>query len=194
MQDEETSPASETTATLLPYFHISSKLTGNGSRYPDIVNEKPSYSSSPAMSRSCNLRAWVNFVCAVISAPRFRRYIVVCIVLVCMCWGAWVGIASPWLKEDRELLNALDAYNKGRSGGWFGANAPPKFLDMVHMRSLDPSLLPGVGATNNGDPSRRRLVVIGDVHGCSDERMYKIHSRSFRIPSNLTHSTFGKLF
>lgn len=49
--------------------------------------------------------------------------------------------------------------------GWFGENMRPEFLDMVQMKMLDQDLVPA-------RKDRKRLVIIGDVHGCSDERKY----------------------
>ena len=46
--------------------------------------------------------------------------------------------------------------------GWFGENMRPEFLDMVHVQTLDQSLIPQ-------KHDRNRLIVIGDVHGCHDE-------------------------
>ena len=38
---------------------------------------------------------------------------------------------------------------------------------MVHIETLEDHMVPGVDDTASKD---RRLIVIGDVHGCNDER------------------------
>lgn len=72
----------------------------------------------------------------------------------------------------------------GLLGGGFGMNMRAEFGGMVHLRSLDLGEGEGgdydregrggteAGAANNhvyGNKSKRRLVVVGDVHGCIDE-------------------------
>ncbi|KAF2434395.1 Ser/Thr protein phosphatase family protein-like protein [Tothia fuscella] len=44
----------------------------------------------------------------------------------------------------------------------FGANTRPQFTDMIHLQELETELIPGTEAD-------RRLIFIGDVHGCSEE-------------------------
>lgn len=158
-------PLARDTSTSNLYPRSLIELTRNGWK-DDPKGDKPYY--APPICHNRNLPSWVNFIIAIVAAPRFRRYIVVYLLLLCLCWFAWVGLASPWLKEHGELMRALDTDNRERVGGWFGNNALPRFNDLVHMRTLDPALLPGAKSLN-GDSNNRRLVVIGDVHGCSDE-------------------------
>ena len=47
----------------------------------------------------------------------------------------------------------------------FGHNMTPAFLGMVQLKTLDTKLLPQKG---NG----KRLIIVGDVHGCHDERKH----------------------
>jgi len=47
----------------------------------------------------------------------------------------------------------------------FGSNRRPGFADMVMMRTLDSYLVPGMVAGNEN----RRLIFVGDVHGCKEE-------------------------
>lgn len=109
---------------------------------------------------------------SIVTAPRFRRYIIVYLVLLVTCWLTWKSILAPQMAENEALVKSLDAKTKDRVGGWYGTNAIPKFSDIVHMRTLDPSLLPGDERLRAGDRNRRRLIIVGDVHGCKDERMF----------------------
>ncbi|EEH42511.1 uncharacterized protein PADG_07331 [Paracoccidioides brasiliensis Pb18] len=103
------------------------------------------------------------------TAPRFRRYIIVYFILLWICLGSWLGFFCPRLKENSQLLDSLSLMTKGKMGGWFGSNSMPKFNDLVYIRSLDPTLLPSDGKTTPDNPHRKRLIVLGDVHGCLDE-------------------------
>lgn len=159
-------PLAPDTSTANPYSRSLVDVTRNG-RKDNPKGDKPRYARSISQNR--NLPSWVKFVIAIFTTRRFRRYIFVYLVLLGMCYWAWVGVASPWLIEHGELMRALDTKNRDHVGGWFGTNALPKFADMVHMRTLDPALLPGVKPLSNKDRNRRRLIIIGDMHGCNDE-------------------------
>lgn len=73
--------------------------------------------------------------------------------------------------KDKELDRALDEGNRDRIGGWFGSNALPGFSDMAHIQTLDARLLPGEKKAWFRR-SKRRLIIVGDVHGCKDECKY----------------------
>ncbi|QSS58442.1 serine/threonine phosphatase [Histoplasma capsulatum] len=103
------------------------------------------------------------------SAPRLRRYIIVYLILLWICLGSWIKLVSPRLREHNDLLRALDPNFGDGLRGWFGLNSMPKFNDLVYLRSLDPKLLPGEKEPSADSPHKKRLIVIGDVHGCLDE-------------------------
>ncbi|KAG5291870.1 serine/threonine phosphatase [Histoplasma ohiense] len=103
------------------------------------------------------------------SAPRLRRYIIVYLILLWICLGSWIKLVSPRLREHNDLLRALDPNFGDGLRGWFGLNSMPKFNDLVYLRSLDPTLLPGEKEPAADNPHKKRLIVIGDVHGCLDE-------------------------
>ena len=98
------------------------------------------------------------------SAPRVRRYILLLLMLLSLTLGNWRYWAGPTWTEHRLLSQSLNERKK-TGEGWFGENLRPEFRDMVQVKTLDQGLLPA----NEG---RKRLIVIGDVHGCNDERKY----------------------
>lgn len=98
----------------------------------------------------------------VCSAPRVRRYVLLLLMLLSLTWGNWHYWAGPTWTEHRLLSQSLSERMK-TGEGWFGENVRPEFLDMIQVKTLDQDLVPA-------REDRRRLIVIGDVHGCSDER------------------------
>lgn len=121
-------------------------------------------SSSPG-SPGYSSPNWIQ-VC---SAPRVRRYVLLLLMLLSFTWGNWHYWAGPTWTEHRLLSQSLG--ERMRTGeGWFGGNMRPEFLDMIQVKTLDQDLVPA-------REDQRRLIVIGDVHGCSDERKLSILSQ-----------------
>lgn len=114
-------------------------------------------SSSPG-SPGYSSPNWIQ-VC---SAPRVRRYVLLLLMLLSLTWGNWHFWAGPTWTEHRLLSQSLSERMK-TGEGWFGGNMRPEFLDLIQVKTLNQDLVPA-------REDRRRLIVIGDVHGCSDER------------------------
>ena len=117
-----------------------------------------SSSSSPPGSPSHSSPNWIQ-IC---SAPRVRRYMLLLLMLLSLTLGNWRYWAGPTSTEHRLLSLSLNERMK-TGEGWFGENMRPEFLDMVQVKTLDQGLVPA-------REDQKRLIVIGDVHGCSDER------------------------
>lgn len=66
-----------------------------------------------------------------------------------------------WHETSAVALSVQDKLSTG--SGWFGQNARPEFVGMTHLRELDRDLIP------TDSNSNKRIIVIGDVHGCKDE-------------------------
>ena len=118
----------------------------------------PSASSSSPGSPGHSSPTWIQ-VC---SAPRVRRYMLLLLMLLSLTLGNWRYWAGPTWTEHRLLSQSLNERMKSGEG-WFGENMRPEFLDMVQVKTLDQGLIPA-------SEGQKRLIVIGDVHGCSDER------------------------
>ncbi|KAL8952047.1 MAG: hypothetical protein Q9222_001999 [Ikaeria aurantiellina] len=97
----------------------------------------------------------------IVTAPRFRRYLAMIFMFFFFPWFSWKWYGRPQWDEHRLLNDALD--EKLRTGAaWYGLNMRPTFTDMTQVGEVHRSQLPqGVG--------EKRLVFIGDVHGCYEE-------------------------
>jgi hypothetical protein len=126
--------------------------------------------ANSASSSQSSSRKPLRFFLSMISAPKFRRYVLVYIVLLASFYIGWSSFLQPILEERAGLVRALDLETMKQVGGWFGTNARPVFADIVPIRTLDPVLVPASKQGDSGDVQQRRLVFVGDVHGCKDER------------------------
>ncbi|KAL3471008.1 Metallo-dependent phosphatase-like protein [Aspergillus californicus] len=124
---------------------------------------------SSAPDRTESPKRWVQVVLSIVTAPRFRRYVVVYMGLLVSCIVGWHFFLSPMLKENSAILKSLDPKQKGRVGGWFGTSALPFLEDVVQLKEFNSTLLPASSVPEEGEDSQRRLIVIGDVHGCKTE-------------------------
>lgn len=151
-------------------------------------------SQAPQMSRS---RLWLErtadkiedaglFVLSIISAPRFRRYLVVYLLFMGLTWSTWATLIGPRWKEHKDLMNSLDRVASESKNGWFGSNARAFFSDMIQVKDLDSVYLPLETIPTTGLTDRRRLVFVGDVHGCKDELVELLAKIEFN-PGNGDH-------
>ncbi|EXJ60945.1 hypothetical protein A1O7_05098 [Cladophialophora yegresii CBS 114405] len=80
----------------------------------------------------------------------------------------WTKIISPLIDEGRSAWSALNS--ESAAGGIFGVNKRPKFPGSICVKTLDPDLLPRSMKGKTGPESvKKRLVFIGDIHGCREE-------------------------
>lgn len=112
---------------------------------------------------------WLQIAWSVVSAPRFRRYVVY-LTLFLLGWAGWGLLLYPRIKERSALLRSLDPGSKEEVGGWFGTNLLPKFDGLIQLQTLDSRFVPGARVEGEESGPKRRLVVVGDVHGCKEER------------------------
>ncbi|KAF2187340.1 Metallo-dependent phosphatase [Zopfia rhizophila CBS 207.26] len=88
---------------------------------------------------------------------RVQRYFVIYFVLLVITWVAWKSYLGPRWEHDRQELREMEE----TPSAVFGSNVRPAFKDLVQVKSMDEKHLPG----KHG----KRLVIVGDVHGCKEE-------------------------
>lgn len=166
MQDEYDEP------TLRPVFSAHPQGHNPASR-PLIDFIRNEWQTNPKFgqmfTRDEDGKPWWGLAWAWLMAPRVRRYILVYTLLFVALWAVWHHIINPYWSEQGVLANSLNVRMKSGTG-WFGTNARPEFIDMVHIKTLDSSLVPHDKTRGSG--AGKRLVIVGDVHGCKKERMF----------------------
>jgi hypothetical protein len=94
---------------------------------------------------------------------RALRYLFVYLTFLLCVYSFWHFWFHPAMEVDDDFDRGMS--QSSRESGAFGINVRPEFADMLQVQYLDSKFVPG--ATHG---SRKRLVVVGDVHGCKDER------------------------
>ncbi|KAJ5463040.1 Molybdenum cofactor biosynthesisMoeB [Penicillium sp. IBT 31633x] len=123
---------------------------------------------------------WTQIALSATSAPRFRRYMLVYFALFIFAWLGWRMLFSPRLQQQSSLLDSLDSTSTTGTGESFGPNTSPRVEDLIRIRTLDPNLVPAdLTGSDAGATSRKRLVIVGDVHGCKEELMDILKKVSF---------------
>jgi len=149
-------------------------------------HSNPAY--HPLSSPDTKDPGWVQIAISVVSAPRFRRYVLVYLTVFTLCWAGWAFVLSPTLEERENLRQSLDP-TEADAGGWFGSNSLPRFDDLLQIGTLDPALVPGAETGSKSGPSQKRLIVVGDVHGCKEEcRCFQALARMCELTTVLRYS------
>ncbi|KZF22987.1 Metallo-dependent phosphatase [Xylona heveae TC161] len=129
----------------------------------------PKYGQINALSVDEEPR-WIEMI----KAPRLRRHVFMLVAVLIACWLTWRFWLVPRLAEQDELLKEFNTNHE--EDEQYGANALPQFTDVIHMQELDSRLLPRAGSSGDS----RRLVIVGDVHGCKEELVELLNKVSFK--------------
>jgi hypothetical protein len=98
-------------------------------------------------------------------SPKFKKALVLYALWLVASWVAWTNYIQPMWTENDAINSSVDEAIKRTGTTKFGQNVRPFFTRMTQLRTLEPELLPTKG-------EKKRLIVVGDVHGCKVERTY----------------------
>ena len=148
-------PSGRSRRPLIDYIQNEWRHTSTGSRSPHSERNSPT---------------WI----LMLTAPRFRRYAFIIFLLLTMFLVNWIWWTGPEWREHSRLDKSLKGKLKPGQG-LFGTNMRPTFRDMIHLKTIDQTLIPQKG-------DKTRLIIVGDVHGCHEERTscFKLSSTAYR--------------
>lgn len=109
---------------------------------------------------------------AISRTRRFRRGLLAFLIVVSGIWSIYrVFYKVPW-EQDRILVQGFN-----EPLGTFGMQEPPMFKGMTQIQELEAEYIPGGRHDQEG---KRRLVFIGDIHGCKKELLKLLDKVGFR--------------
>lgn len=100
-------------------------------------------------------------------ASKIHRVYLIATIILLAAFTGWQMMFSGLSDKQATLVSLLDPQSKNESEKLPGTSALLGFQNLV--QSLDPKLLPGEEIRAASSRGRKRLVFIGDVHGCKDE-------------------------
>ncbi|GAB1741811.1 hypothetical protein NU219Hw_g7219t1 [Hortaea werneckii] len=98
---------------------------------------------------------------SLLQSRRFRRICAVIVAMILVMWYAW-RYAVPYLRQEWEYKQG---FLSSQSDGTYGLARAGDF-EGTAIKWIDPALVPGGEADPEG---KRRLVFVGDIHGCKEE-------------------------
>ena len=108
----------------------------------------------------------------VVRSPACRRYtclLLIIVILTIYFWTHWIG---PDFGEKLRLKNSIKEAQL-KEMGFFGINARPVLAGLNQVSAMERWKVPGSGVPRESGRTQtgnRRLIVIGDIHGCINER------------------------
>ena len=107
-----------------------------------------------------------------VGSRRIRRMLGLLLLVAVAAYYAWSRYLQPAMAEEW-------LYKEGfveQKNGSYGVAKGGHDKDLVHIQNLEPHLLPGGKADPDG---KRRLVFIGDIHGCKKELLKLLRKVDF---------------
>lgn len=108
---------------------------------------------------------WIDNIVDVIKAPRFRRLFFVVTFFLVTTIVLWVKVVEPYIAEERAAYESLTKETTANAGKVYGSNMRPQLPGMTQIMDLSPQYLPDSSKAGY----KRRLIFVGDIHGCKKE-------------------------
>lgn len=97
-----------------------------------------------------------------------KRLPIALVVLALCSLILWVKVISPFVAESRSAWSAFDSESPAEEN--HQPSQHPNLPSLIQVQTLDPTLLPQSSKHKTGHKSgKKRLVFIGDIHGCKEE-------------------------
>ncbi|KAK5114762.1 hypothetical protein LTR85_010075 [Meristemomyces frigidus] len=113
-----------------------------------------------------------NTTADLVRSRRFRRMLAVVLVAAVVLYYSWRWYLQPRLQEEWDLKQG---FMPARSNGTYGIARAGHF-EGTAIKWLDPELVPGGEGDSKGN---RRLVFVGDIHGCKKELLHLLEKVGF---------------
>lgn len=105
---------------------------------------------------------------AIVRASKLQRLAIACLSLTVIAVLLWQHLPCNLFAEDRAAWRAVNAADD-EDGNVFGANKRVKFPGITQVTTMDEKFLPRSSRLRTDTASGRRLIFIGDIHGCMEE-------------------------
>ncbi|MCJ1311571.1 hypothetical protein MMC25_005244 [Agyrium rufum] len=177
------------------YDHHCHKRNSSSPHYVPLVNRvRNSWRHRHKWSKPDRSPSRSSMLARTVMSRRNRKYMLVLLILIGTI--IYYTVPSIWaaFEEHKRLAVSLEPEarkDQGWAGMKYGSTMRHKFNDMTQLATLDKKLLPSVGRKSRP----RRLVIMGDVHGCYDEMtalLEKIDFQSTRDHLILTGDLVAK--
>lgn len=133
----------------------------NNPKYRDHLQSDETFPDDLALT--------VHRVWAVIKAPKFQRLVGVLCVIAILLLFLWRNFLSDLVIENRAAWEMMNAETEARHGMIFGTNKRVQFSGVTHISTMDAAHLPRNSKSGAQAAKDKRLIFIGDIHGCMNE-------------------------
>ncbi|KAK5137872.1 hypothetical protein LTR08_006641 [Meristemomyces frigidus] len=112
-----------------------------------------------------------------VRSKRFRKMILIAVTVALALYYAWISYVRPRVEQEWDVKQG---FLPARLNGTYGIARSGHF-DGTLIQWLDPKLVPGGEADPEG---KRRLVFVGDIHGCKKELLHLLDKVGFNVDTD----------
>lgn len=118
--------------------------------------------------------------CEVVRNRRFRKAMFLLVAILLTIFFYWRQYVKPTWNQDRLFHQGLTSASSG-----FGIQKGEKFKNAIQIDELGKDKLPG---GEHDEEGKRRLIFIGDIHGCKQQCMWSLIRRIAQRYADLLYS------